>query len=361
MSRTIRLPFYARATVIMIGCYVLVTILIVAQGIILPVIYATIIAILVSPLVHFLVRRRVPRGLAILIVSLIAIVLLAGLLALIISQANQLSRSLPQFVAKVEELFSQTMVWISGILNVPLIDIDSWLAQSQDDFIQKSSGRIGMTITTVGGAITTILLTPVYIVMLLFYQSHLREFLQWIFRSHEGIEINDILFKTKKIIQSYLTGLFFEFLIVATLNSIGLLIIGIEYAILLAITASVLNVIPYVGAMAGVGMYMIVALVTEEPIYVLYVFILYMVIQFLDNNFIIPKIVGSKVKLNALVSFFAVIVGAGLWGIPGMLLSIPMVAVLKLIFDHIEPMKAWGFLLGETLPETHKAEAPSPQ
>ena len=94
---------------------------------------------------------------------------------------------------------------------------------------------------------------------------------------------------------------------------------------------------------------MAIALITKSPVYMLYVGALYLLIQLIDNNYIVPKVIGSKVKLNALVSLLAVILGAALWGIPGMFLSIPLMAILKLIFDRIEPLKPWGFLLGDTM------------
>jgi len=97
---------------------------------------------------------------------------------------------------------------------------------------------------------------------------------------------------------------------------------------------------------------MMIALVTKESsLYILYVLILYTVIQFIDNNYIVPKIIGSKVKINALVAIIAVICGGALWGIAGMFLSLPLIAIAKLIFDRIEPLKPWGFLLGDTMPE----------
>lgn len=350
MNKLVHLPFYARAALVLIGCYILFTILSVTQDLILPVIYATIIAILASPMVNFLVQKRVPRGLSIFLVSLLACIVLAGLLTLIGIQANTMSRSLPQLLAKLEFLLSQGITWVAGMIRIPPEELNVWLAQAQNELLQKASGSIGMTLTTVGGAIATVFLTPVYIVMILYYQPHLRDFVRQLFGAANGNEVNEVLSDTKSIIQSYLTGLFFEFLIVTTLNSTGLLIIGIDYAILLAAIAGVLNVIPYLGAMASAGMFMMVALVTKPPVYVVYVFILYLVVQFLDNNVIVPKVVGSKVKLNALISLFAVIVGASLWGIPGMLLSIPLVAVMKLVFDRLEPMKPWGFLMGDSIP-----------
>jgi predicted PurR-regulated permease PerM len=132
------------------------------------------------------------------------------------------------------------------------------------------------------------------------------------------------------------------------------LILGIEYAILLGIVGAFLNVIPYLGGIIGVVLFMIIALVTKSSEYVFYVIILYSVIQLIDNNYIVPKIVGSKVKLNALFSIIAVIVGAAIWGIPGMFLSIPLLAIVKLIFDRVDSLNSWGFLLGDTTPPVLK-------
>ena len=136
----------------------------------------------------------------------------------------------------------------------------------------------------------------------------------------------------------------------ATLNTTALLILGIEYALLLGIIGALLNVIPYIGGLVAVAIPMIVALATKSSLVCVYILIIYYIIQLIDNNYIVPKIVASKVKINALFSIIVVIAGNALWGIPGMFLSIPLLAIVKLIFDHIEPLKPWGFLLGDTMP-----------
>jgi predicted PurR-regulated permease PerM len=200
-----------------------------------------------------------------------------------------------------------------------------------------------------GDVLAGAVLTPVYVLMILFYQPHLMEFIHRLFGASNTNRVSEILSETKTIIQSYLAGLFAEFAILAVLNSVGLLVLGMDYAILLGIIGAFLNVIPYIGGVIGVAIFMVVALLTKAPVYVLYVFLLYGVIQFIDNNYLVPKIVGSKVKINALVSVIAVIAGSALWGLAGMFLSIPLIAIVKLIFDRLEPLKPWGFLLGETI------------
>ena len=128
------------------------------------------------------------------------------------------------------------------------------------------------------------------------------------------------------------------------------MILGINYAILLGIVGAILNIIPYLGGVIAVVLFMVIALVTKSPIYVVYVIVLYTAIQLIDNNYIVPKIIGSKVKLNALISIVSVIAGAAIWGIPGMFLSIPLLAIVKLVLDRIEGLKPWGYLLGDDMP-----------
>lgn len=352
MNTLFKLPFYAKASLIIIGLFVSVSILYIGQDIILPILYAIIIAIAISPLVNYLVRKKLNRALSISIVLLIAVMTGAALVALLVSQGSVLSEAWPQLTGKFEELLKQTVTWASGYFDISARKINNWIATEKVDFINNSGDAIGSTLTTMGGILAGAFLTPVYIFMFLFYQPHLVEFIHKLFGVNQDNNVSEVLAQTKTIIQSYLAGLFAEFAIIAAMNSIGLLILGIDYAILLGILGSLLNVIPYIGGLVAVAIFMVVALVTKAPIYVLYVFALYAFIQFIDNNYIVPKIVGSKVKLNALVCIIGVISGAALWGIPGMFLAIPLLAIIKLIFDRIEPLKPWGFLLGETISPT---------
>lgn len=139
------------------------------------------------------------------------------------------------------------------------------------------------------------------------------------------------------------------------LNSAGLLLLGIDYAIILGITGAILNIIPYIGGIIAIALPMMIAFVTKDSVsYPILVFFVYIFIQFIDNHYIIPKIVASRVRLNALISIIVVLVGGALWGIPGMFLSIPLTAIMKVIFDDIGPLKPWGFLLGNVVPTTSR-------
>jgi predicted PurR-regulated permease PerM len=112
-----------------------------------------------------------------------------------------------------------------------------------------------------------------------------------------------------------------------------------------------LNLIPYIGGIVAISLPMLMGLMTDTPISALYVFLAYAFIQLLDNNFLVPKIVASKVKVNALISIIVVLIGGTLWGVAGMFLSIPLIAILKVIFDRIENLEPLGFLIGDDMSE----------
>ncbi len=350
MNTPLKFPFYAKASLLLIGLCVFIFILSIMQGIILPIVYAGIIAISISPVVNFLVRKKINHAIAIALVLTSAIFIVSGFVALLSSQASLLSDAYPQLVAKFEALFDQSIKWCSGYFNISVQKINAWIANTRADLVKNSGTMIGMTLTTMGGVLSVAFLIPVYIFMILLYQSHLVAFIYKLFGAEYEDKVSEMIVETKTIIQSYLVGLSAEFAIVATLNSICLMILGINYAILLGIIGALLNIIPYVGGIVTIFLYMIIALLTKSPIYALYMFGLYTLIQLIDNNYIVPKIIGSKVKLNALVSLIAVILGAALWGVPGMFLSIPMTAFVKLVCENVESLKPWGFLLGDTTP-----------
>jgi predicted PurR-regulated permease PerM len=183
----------------------------------------------------------------------------------------------------------------------------------------------------------------------------LLEFIRRLFKSEHHSTVADILLNTKNIIQSYLVGLFFEMLIMAVLNSTGLLLLGIPYAIILGILGAILNIVPYIGGIIAIALPMLIAYVTKDSYtYPLMVLGIYIAIQFIDNHYLIPHIVAKRVKINALVSVIVVLIGGELWGISGMFLSIPIIAILKVIFDHIDDLKPYGYLLGNIVPVVRK-------
>jgi predicted PurR-regulated permease PerM len=347
----LKLPLYLRAVIVLIGMAVLLTILYVARSIFVPIVFATILAIVLHPVVNFFVKKKINRVIAILFTLFLTFLAIAAFAALLITQASRLSDSLPLLADKFTEALNQGIVWASGYFDINPHKFHDWIIKVQGQLINTSSTAIGTALVSIGNLLVVIFLIPVYVFMLLFYHPILIEFIHRLFSSGHQSKVSEIVTQTKTVIQRYLIGLIIEAGIIAALNTTALLILGIEYALLLGLIGAFLNIIPYIGGVVAVALPMIVALITKDSAwYAVYVLVIYYIIQLVDNNYIVPKIVASKVKLNALFSLIVVFAGSLLWGIPGMFISIPLLAIVKLVCDNIEPLKPWGFLLGDTMP-----------
>lgn len=351
ITKELQLPFYAKASLLTIGLFAFIAMLYIAQGIIVPFVFSIILAIVLHPVVNFFVHRKINRVVAIIITLILTLIIIGSFGAFMFSQVMRFSETWPKLVERFTELFHEATSWASGYFDISPQKITEWLTKSKGELVNTSGTAIGQTLINVGSGLVVLFIIPVYIFMLLFYHPLLIEFIRRVFGTTHRSMVSQIITETKKVIQKYLSGLFIEVVIISVLHSIGLLILGVPYAILLGIIGALLNLIPYIGGIVSVALPMMIALATKtSPWVAVYVLIIYYIIQLIDNNYIVPKIVASKVRINALVSILVVLAFGALWGIPGMFLSIPITAIIKVIFDHIEPLKPWGYLLGDTMP-----------
>lgn len=353
MDNNIKKTFYP-PTQILLGIIAVGFLLYVGQEIIVPLIFGLIIAILLNPLVKKMHSKGVNRTLAILLAVILAFLCTAGLIYFIGSQASMFAEAFPQLKQKLTGLLNDIVKWVSQNFNVSTRKINEWIHEQQNEGLNSTPQVIGQTLNTITGMLIMIFLLPVYIFLFLFYKPLLLEFISKQFPEGRHNTVAEVLAQTKSLIQSYLVGLMLEAAIVATMLSTSLFILGIDYALLLGVIGALLNIIPYVGVFIATILPMLIALATKEPIYAVYVFAAYSIVQFIDNNFIVPRIVASKVQVNALISVIAVLIGGTLWGVPGMFLSLPLTAIFKVVCDRVEPLKPLGFLIGDTMPPIGK-------
>ncbi len=347
-------PPYIKIANIAIGILILFYVVYIGRQILVPLVYAGIFAILLNPVANWLISKKINRVIAIMLTLLFAVLIAGSLIYFISTLISTFTETFPQFKAKFAELLNQTYQWISDKFNIKIRKIYAYVEKAKDQGLDNGGIVLGTTLSAVARVLAVVLLVPVYTFMFLFYKPLLLEFISQLFSKEKHNAVVEVLTVTKKLIQNYLIGLMVELVIVAALNSAALLIIGVEYAILLGILGALLNVIPYIGGIVAITLAVLVALATQGPEAAGWVVLAYLVIQLVDNNLIVPMIVASKVKLNALMSIIVVLIGGALWGIPGMFLSIPISAIAKVIFDRIEPLRPWGFLLGDTMPPIGK-------
>lgn len=348
--QTKQYPFYIKTTVILLGLVLLVHILLGLRDILVPMAFALIIAILLNPLVNRFRSKKISKVLSIILAMLITIIVVASILYFLSSQIVGLGQNFPLLKQKFGEVLHQLQGWLQNTFGLSIEKQVQLLNQA----IDKSKDMLGQTVGTALGTIGVVLLLPVYVFLLLYYKALILNFLYEVFAEENSKQVAEILSQTKNAIQSYMVGLLLEALVVATLNSIALLILGVKYAVLLGVIGAILNMLPYIGGIIAIALPVLMATVTKDGFSTqIGILIAYAIIQFIDNNILVPRIVSSKVQINALFSILVVLLGAALWGVPGMFLSIPIVAILKIIFDRITYLKPWGRLIGDDIPTRH--------
>ena len=346
-------PFYLKTTVILLGLMLFVYTLLTLKSILVPISFAILLAVLLNPFVNLLQRWHFPKALAIMVAIFIAIIIIFGIAYFITMELANFSDQMPILKKKFAELFSKSQQFIYSEFNIPFAKQQQYIADTQAGL----KPMIGTALGTLMGTLAMIFLLPVYTFLFLYYKVLILNFLYESFSETNTNEVNVVLKQTKGAIQSYMFGLLLEALIVATLNTIALFILGVEYAILLGLIGAILNILPYIGGIIAILLPVIVATITKSGYDTqLGILAAYIVIQFIDNHFLVPYIVSSKVKINALISIIIVLLGNALWGVPGMFLSIPFIGILKIIFDRVTDLKPWGKLLGDQVPTKHKGQ-----
>jgi predicted PurR-regulated permease PerM len=346
-------PFFLRSTVTLFGIILFVFVLFELRSILVPLSFALMIAILLNRLVNFMTRKKINRIVAISVALLIAIIFVAGICYFISSQIVKFSDNLPMLEKKFGVLFHNLQLWLQNTFSLSLSKQQEYLSELGDSL----TPFIGQTLGTVLGTLSVVFLLPVYIFLILYYKTLILNFLYEVFAEKNSDRVATVLFETKNAIQNYMVGLLLEAIIIAILNSAALIILGVPYALLLGILGALLNILPYIGGIIAIILPILIATVTKDGFSTqIGILIAYSVIQFVDNHIIVPRIVSSQVKINALVTLVIVLLGGSIWGISGMFLSVPFIAVLKIIFDRVEGLGPWGKLLGSEVPVMHKGQ-----
>ncbi len=342
----IKLPFYAMLALVLLGTWLFLYGIFLGQDILIPLGFSFLIAVLLQPLERLFEHIKIPRVLSILLCLVIAVSVLFGLFSVLSYQVKQFMQDLPAVEKNLSGFVDTTQNWITDKFHVS--------QQQQQQAIQNAKNTknlkavAGTTLGFVGSSLALIGLIPIYVFLLMYYRKHLIMFIIKTFDDKHSELVQKVVSKVRFVVQKYVTGLVIETSCVAVLNCIGLLIIGAPYPILLGIIGAILNLIPYIGGLIAIILTAIVTLSNTGDITItLLSVVVYFVVQFIDNNFLVPRIIGSSVQLNALVSILAVLIGGTLCGIGGMFLSLPFVAICKVICDHVPELNAWGKVLGD--------------
>lgn len=323
-----------------------VFVLIYLRQVLAPFFLSVFISLLLLPVCRFLETKGMRRFWAALLTMAVLFVLLGAVVTLTSAQVVAFSRQFPDIIARFQEMVHQFTGYISSHLGFTHSEQIAWIQSNAPKLVSGGSGFLGNFFAATTNVLISFSLIPIYMFFILWYRNHLKRFLIAFGKKFEYENVLDVTLSIQYIIQQYVSGLAVVIVIVAALNSIGLLIIGIPFALVLGVISALLTIIPYIGIFIGAAIPTIVALVTKDStVYPLAVIGLYVFVQFLEGNFITPNIVGRQVNINPLVAILSLLVGGIIWGVVGMILAVPAVAVVKITFRHINPMQPFALLL----------------
>lgn len=318
-----------------------ITAVVLIQDIIIPFAFAGILSVVMLPAVKKLEDRKLGTAVSISIVLLVTIVMLGLFLWLIIDQVVGLVNDLPNLQTKLEAFINQTSRTLKRDFGISTAEQNKMVA----DAMRSVSQYLGSILLSTTNVISALVQIPIYIFLFLIYRDKFRDFFLSLLHSEELSWKKDV----ERVIQGYISGLFLVTMIIAALNTIGLLIVGIDHAIFFGILSGVLTIIPYVGIIIGALFPVIMALITKDSIwYTIGVIIVFSVVQFLEGNFITPRITGSKVSINALAAIIALLIGGKILGIAGMILAVPGIGLLKILLSHSHRLKPFVILLEDS-------------
>ena len=351
----LKLPPYLKLFFTLFSLIMAFFILIVGRPFIVPVLTAFIFALILQPLCHLLENWKVPRGLSAIISIILIFTILFFTFYFISYQVGSISRDLTEIGAKFQAFIDNSNNWLSENLGIAKVEQTEYLKNSLSDFIQSSSSILTNTLSATADFFTSLVLIFISLFFLLYYRSFFVEFLYRLIKQKEHNKLNNIIDRGSSVVRAYVIGLFIVIVILAILNTTGLMLIGIEHAMFFGVLSALLTVVPYFGVIIGSILPILFAFLTKDSLwYPLGVAIMFWAVQFLEGNFITPNIVGNKVQLNPFAVIVALFVGGMVWGAIGMILAIPTTAMMKVIFDAVEPLRPFGFLLG--YPPNHQAK-----
>jgi predicted PurR-regulated permease PerM len=306
------------------------------------------------PVVNFFEKRHVPRILAIIISLLLGISMISGIIILIYKRLYIFVDNLPVLKAQALTNLRFLETFINDKFGFAELKLVEFVRLRITELFEGGSNVLPKIFSATAGLIFKTIIMPVYIFLFLYYRTKFAYFLIKVVPSDKRFEVIKILKKISSIATRYLGGMFIVVTIVALLNITGLKILGVKNPILLGVMAAIFTFIPYFGTFIG-GMipFLFVLLTSNNPLDAVHIVFLVVIVHFIENNFLTPNIVGNNVNLNPFIIILSIIGAGKIWGIPGMFAVVPLLAMLKIVFQHSEKLRPYYYLLGTTGTKRH--------
>lgn len=307
----------------------------------LPFVLSLFLTILLLPVVQFLDKLWFPKWLSALIAVAILTSVFGGIGFFLYDEINHMVQELPSMVSKesatlkhAQELFSSEFIgakvdeYSQDILDFGMI------------YLQKSLSYISSTLFMIG-------MIPIYVFFMLLSRDRADSFIEEKYRDTNEKTLA-VVIDIKKTVQRYLLGLLVVILTVGTLLSIGLYFLDIPYWLFLSVICALLGLFPYIGVIIGALLPLTIAIITKDALwYPLAVLALFALVQFLEGNVITPNIIGNAVNINPVALTLALLFMGVISGILGLILTIPTLAVVRILMDSSDELRPYAKLLAQ--------------
>jgi putative permease len=343
------LPFYHKLASVLVSLVVIGYLVCQGKEILSPLVFSCLFSILLLPLASFFENKfHFRRGLASVLSVFLLVTLVSAVIYLVAVQMSDLADDWPRFKMQLDNSLSSLRHWISVKFHINASKQLIFVKSATSKVLASGTAVVGVTILSLSSILLFLVFTFIYTLFLLTYRSLIMHFLVSVFLEKNALVVQDIIEKVQQILRKYIIGLFFEMCIVSVVVCVTLWALGIKYAVLLGILTGLFNIIPYIGIFTATLVSVLITFAsTAVAGKILMVVITLVIVHLVDSNILLPVVVGSKVKINPLITVLGIVLGEMIWGVSGMFLSIPVIAVLKIIFDRVDSLKPWGILLGE--------------
>jgi predicted PurR-regulated permease PerM len=267
--------------------------------------------------------------------------------ALVAGQFAGLQEDLPKIKTEVQNNVDKFQQWIQQQLKVPPQEQESFFKEKVLSGGGDTSKMVKKIFSGTIDGLTTFILIIAYFFFFLFYREKYENFFLKIRGENNAPEVKEVMHRIQKVAISYIGGRFVAILILAVLNSIGLLIVGAKNAILLGVISALFTFVPFVGTLVGGIFAAGTVLITQSAGSALAIIGILAVIQMIDEYLIEPYVVGGNIQLSPLAVIVALVIGGLLWGVAGMVLFIPFLGIAKIIFDHVPSLHPYSYLIGD--------------
>jgi predicted PurR-regulated permease PerM len=313
----------------------------------IPVCFAALFAMLTRPVATKLERLGMKRVFSSLISLLIVLLLSALIIILVFQQFKSITEDLPKIKERSEQMMHSTEAYFQEKLGLSEEQVKMG-RQKVIEGLQSSGSYFMSFFTNFLSFLRDVFLVSAFMFLFLLYREKYEHFFLMLVKEEDREKTRTVLQDISKVAQQYLTGRLISVLIFTVLFTAGFLIVGVKGAFLLAFVAAVLTIVPYVGSILGGIFPFVVALLTSDSSDLAFGALgVILIVQFFDNYFIEPYVIGGAVHLSGFFTILILCVGGLLWGPAGMILFIPMMGVAKIIFDNVVELRPYGYLIGD--------------